>query len=532
VKLLVIDLGSFSVKFAEYKTDKKSLQVTSCSEIIIGQMKDQFHPDTPILDIQLEIVEGYLNHKHYDGKIIYQLPQTFLTTRFVEVPVTNKKKAELMIPFQLEENIPFQLNKSHVISEIFKNNGKMDAVVHITNLEEFEAFYNELGEREILPALLSPESSFIQAHIIQSAIKNDICVLDIGHSSTKAYFFHNAKLTSRHVAHVAGKSITEIISETYQIPKNEATIYKHENSFFLTENQYNEVDEAQKEFANIMKQAIWPLVQDFKRWDLGHRVNHGKSIDKIYLMGGSSQIKNITNFLSQALEIEIEMFPLNHLLLIKEDQYKMVETNPRFLLTNIMAAGQLAKHPPANFLTAQYSSGFTENIPLHSTGFIAARVVFFSLIIVIGLIIENTIIKNKNKNISKTIETIVKRSSKLNFTKKQIRELKLARNLPKTLKLIDRKNKNILQQVQVIKVAAQTDALLALTNLSRVVPKNKLIDMIKFENSDGEVHATFAAEELSKLEDLKETFNNSPLQNKEVSLSDKQKILEITFKGN
>ena len=121
MKLLVVDLGSYSVKFAEYKTDKKSLMVESCNEIIIGQLKDQFHPDTPIIDMQLEIIEGYLNHKHYDGKIIYQLPYTFLTTRFVQVPVSTRKKAELMIPFQLEENIPFQIHKTHFVSETFKS---------------------------------------------------------------------------------------------------------------------------------------------------------------------------------------------------------------------------------------------------------------------------------------------------------------------------------------------------------------------------------------------------------------------------
>jgi len=122
LKLLVIDLGSYSVKFTEYKTDKKSLHIESCNEVIIGQLKDQFHPDTGILDIQLEIVEGYINHEHYDGKLIYQIPQSFLTTRFVQVPVSNRKKAEMMIPFQLEENIPFQLHKCHFVSELFKVN--------------------------------------------------------------------------------------------------------------------------------------------------------------------------------------------------------------------------------------------------------------------------------------------------------------------------------------------------------------------------------------------------------------------------
>jgi len=372
----------------------------------------------------------------------------------------------------------------------------------------------------------------MQNYITQNNIQNDICILDIGHSSSNAYYFRDGKLSSTHTSHVAGKNITDVITQTYQIPTSEATIYKHENCFFLTENQYKEVDEDQREFANVMKQAVWPLVQDIKRWDLGYRVNYGKSVDKVYIMGGTAKIKNFVNFLSQAIKIEVEVFNLDHMLVINDEKNKLVESNPQFSLSNIMAASQLSKKQPANFLTAQYSSGFTENIPLHSTGFIAVRVAFFSLILILGLFIENILLKSRNTKITKTIDTIIKRSSNLKFTKKQIRELKKNKTLKKTVKLLSKRNKYIEQQLKYIQSATQTNALLALTHISRVAPNNENVDLIKFESGEGIVTAIFSSEELSELEKLKEVLHQSTLEEKEITLSQKQNILEITFKGN
>ena len=60
-------------------------------------------------------------------------------------------------------------------------------------------------------------------------------ILDLGHSTTKAYFIHQQQIVSTHISYVAGSVIDQVIAETYQISLPEAIIYKHQNSFLLTE---------------------------------------------------------------------------------------------------------------------------------------------------------------------------------------------------------------------------------------------------------------------------------------------------------
>lgn len=64
-----------------------------------------------------------------------------------------------------------------------------------------------------------------------------------------------------------------MISQTYQIDPEEAVLYKHQNAFLLTENQYEGVEPAQKDFATAMEKVLHTLISDFARWKIGFKVN-------------------------------------------------------------------------------------------------------------------------------------------------------------------------------------------------------------------------------------------------------------------
>ena len=59
--------------------------------------------------------------------------------------------------------------------------------------------------------------------------------------------------------------INEMIAQTYKIDPDEAIFYKHQNAFLLTSTQFEEVDQAQKDFASAMDKTLSQLVSDFSR---------------------------------------------------------------------------------------------------------------------------------------------------------------------------------------------------------------------------------------------------------------------------
>lgn len=92
MKFLSIDLGSYSIKFYEAKVDGKKLTFLSKQEVVIDLIKQSLGPREGILDIQTEILSQYLQGKPYNGKLIFQLPNEFITNRIITLPVTNRKK--------------------------------------------------------------------------------------------------------------------------------------------------------------------------------------------------------------------------------------------------------------------------------------------------------------------------------------------------------------------------------------------------------------------------------------------------------
>ena len=77
-------------------------------------------------DIQSEIIESYLDEmdavhtEGFEGKIIFQIPNKLFTTRYLHIPVKQEKKAEQMIPFQLDDELPYTIPELHYVNKFTK----------------------------------------------------------------------------------------------------------------------------------------------------------------------------------------------------------------------------------------------------------------------------------------------------------------------------------------------------------------------------------------------------------------------------
>jgi len=306
VKVLSIDIGSYSIKVQEAIIDKKRIHIHSTDEIVIEQVRQQLSPGLSDDEVVVSILEELFEEKDDFDKITYQNPSQFIVTRFITLPVKSKKKAQQILPFQLEDGLFSDLHNTHYITKLIVHKSHINAQAFLTRTDLFTQFFEQKKGLNILPNLLVSEQTLVQDYIENEKIGQNFALIDIGHKTTKAYIISNNEMVATHLIYFGGHQITELISKTYQISYEEAEIYKKENAFFLTENQYKEVDDDQQEFALFMKRAFQELVKKFQIWDLGYQSLTGKQLNKVYLVGGTSKIKNITNFLSQTLHIKCE----------------------------------------------------------------------------------------------------------------------------------------------------------------------------------------------------------------------------------
>ena len=408
MNILAIDIGTYSIKFLEIRPERKNYLLVDKTEIVIDEVRPHYQGIDNLRDLQKEIVANYIQKKPNEIKIVFQIPNEFITTRYFEIPGTSKRKAEQIIPFQLDENLPYPITNAHIGSRLQKTGTGFSVISNITQFNVFKDFFSYFETKDAQPTLLTSEVSTIQSYIEHIRLNDTCCILDIGHKSTKAYFIQGRQVVSNHTSFTAGSQINEVIAKTYQISQEDAVLYKHENAFFLTDDLLQDVTPEQREFAILMKQILQPMLHDFKLWEIGHRVKFGTSIDKIYLMGGSSQINGLDNFINFHTGIKTEMLP--PIIDFKND-YSPYEK--AFYLVKMMAISQKNSSSLINFLTGKFQTASNAFISLHSAVFIWVRTSFIAILLILGLLSERYFfLKKADENYDKKIIGLMKTPSR------------------------------------------------------------------------------------------------------------------------
>jgi Tfp pilus assembly PilM family ATPase len=496
MNILSIDLGTYSIKFTTLRSERKALVVEKAHEILLDDIRDQYDDELNLYQLQLEIVRDYIG-QNTDAKIVMQLPNEFITTRYLALPVAQRKKAEQIIPFQLDENLPYPSSDAHFFTIFEKKGTGSEVLVNITKKSDFEKFFDLLSSSSVPVSVLTSEVSLYQTFASEFPYRKPFAIIDIGHTTAKCFLFLNGKMISNHISYTAGHVIDEVIAETYQISLPEAVEYKHANCFFLTDNQYDEVDEQQRDFAKLMKKSFGPLIQDIKRWLLGFRVKNGPAIEKVFITGGSSNIKNINNFIAQSVSIPVEFLNLGDKVIDEEDALE--EGGSSFALSSLMGITQRSKKRPGNFLVGPYSLGNIHGLPLHSTAFVLSRVAVVSLIFCLFLGGEAFILNKKNQALDKKIKKILKTNKTFAYTKRQRR--KFAKDPKRLLNDLKKRQKVIRQEVKSIMSSSRIDALTPLSKISSLLTEFKEVELTSFESERGEVYGTIYSKDPDSLDE-------------------------------
>lgn len=522
MNILAIDIGTYSIKFLEVSPERKNLVLIDKQEIILEDVSPHYPNVKSVNELQKEIVISYVQKKSNDTKVIFQVPNEMLTTRYLEIPGTSKRKTEQIIPFQLDENLPYPLTNAHFSSRLIKKNNSFSVLSNIAQLNIFKDFINYFEAKDTQPSILTSEISLVQAYIEHIRMNDTCCIIDLGHKTTKVYFVQDRQIVSNHTSYVAGAAINEVISKTYQISLEDAILYKHENAFMLNDEQLNEVSNEQKGFALLMKQIFNPLILDFKRWEIGHRVKYGTNIEKIYIFGGSANINNLDNFLHYHTGLPVSTLP--PLLDLKND-YTAHDKN--FYLAKMMAISQRSPSSLINFLSGKFQTASNAFISIHSAVFIWVRSTAIALLLILGIFSERYIFLQKQTTTADSkIKALLKRSNLGLSVKERNAYNSKPENVLNTLK---KKNKVIKDEVSSILSSQTVNALRPLAILSKTMNSNPKVSLERFTSDGYIVDANFYSEDPNELEVLKAHLKGSGLPELKIQYQTGQNVLNIKF---
>lgn len=503
---IAIDAGTYAIKFITFTQDKKTIAYKSFDQVKLEGYLDKVNEQYTIRDLQEDIILAYLEEKQLLGKIITQIPNELITTRSLTIPIKNRKKAEQVIPFQLEEDLPYNSEQFHLSKMLIPIANGFHVIVCVCNVYEFEEYYNHLQAKKFIPKILtSPPFLYQTVGSIQKLDRN-FAIIDVGHTTTNAYFFHHKNLVSTHISFIAGKIIDEVISESYKISLAEAVKFKHDNSFLLQEDKLDEVDEDQREFAKIMSQILSPLLDDIRKWELGYRVQYGMPIEKIYFTGGSSNISNFNNYFYN--ELGIKTGNLNTYLDAPENIPSDKKELRNFEIANMMAVSLNQKVQVGNFLTGEYGSSDFENIPVHSTAFIGARLFIIFFIFLLSFVAERMLLNNQVQKYDAKITRVLKNPD-LEISKSKARKYKRA---PRIIhRLFKGKQRQIDRDIKAIQDASRFNVVEPLMKLGAMIGPRKEFELHDYTSSLSGNSATFFSTKPGELGNLEKLLRSSSL---------------------
>jgi general secretion pathway protein L len=320
-----------------------------------------------------------------------------------------------------------------------------------------------------------------------------------------------------------------MISETYKIEQDEAIIYKHQNAFLLTTSQFEEVEPSQRDFATAMDKVLSPLVFDYSRWKVGFKVNFGLAVQNVFVCGGSSNIKNITNYLTEKLDTKVALLES-----FDKVEAEKIDLNPKnkskFAMTNMMAIGFRRKNRFINLLTGRFAQASTSEVPLHSFAFIGVRVAAASLVLILSLFVERFFIQKDIASVNSKMSNVMKNQA-LQLPGRLQRSA--ATNPKPVLDSVVKKQKEVRQEIATLQSAIEIKALSPLITVSQIAAGSTGATLINFKSNDmNELTAVFSSESIEELTKLKAAFERSNLTEVQASLDQSKLQLTINAFGN
>lgn len=524
--VISVDLGSYSIKFLVSKIERGKVTHEYWRESVLDLDEIDVTDEFAGMDLKIKLISEFLEKIDTDYRLVMLPPEDIMTTRFVSVPVKQKDKARKMIPFQMEEDLPYTLTEAHLGMSLTPYKTHTESIVSICRQDDFKPFFDKLEKYQVVPALITTSPSIL-SHFVNKkfeTISDSFCIIDIGHETTKAYFFFNKKLVSTHVSFIAGKTIDEAICENYNISEEEASVYKHQNCFLLTEDQYSKVDEAQGKFAILMDKTLNPLMLEFKRWELGFRITYGLNLTEIFLTGGSSNIKNIHNYWTERVGVRADF--LNSYNNVNTDKIDSdAKQRRKFNLANIMSICYPNRSSLINMLNGHFNIQGTVDLPIHSFAYLAHRVAIMTLVIFMAMIVERVFIGRDIEQADKKMTALIKNP----LLQVSPTEQRSATKNPVGIhtKLII-KQKFITQEVKSLQSAISINALTPLMSIRDLVSGTKAT-LKQFNSSgDGLFSAIFESEDIKELEIVQKAIDAMGYKDVFTDLNQQRKTLELS----
>jgi len=326
-----IDLGHHTVRLTQFEGSFGRLNYVDRSEAPVAQ--DTEAPAD--LTTRLAALDGLLANieRHASDTYVLGFPAEHASVRRIHLPFEDREKVLQALPFEVENQVPFDLDDMLLASRVLAAaDGGSNVLCGMATQDKVSNLLETLNERSIDPKALVIDADLL-GHYATTGVQ---VILDLGHTRTLVALCQDGSVVDVRALTRGGRDLTLAIATELNTPFESAEALKHSQGLGAIEGATAEVEWAEAELtepqaelgqfdddttaaeitatdlplaggmaSGVVKKAIVPLLADLRATLIAMEDRHGLDVDEVLVTGGGARLQGLKSLLSEVLGVGV-----------------------------------------------------------------------------------------------------------------------------------------------------------------------------------------------------------------------------------
>ena len=300
-KAVGLDIADNTIEIAEVKGSGVGVKVLNLSRISLepgiverGRIKDEGKLVEAINKVFKEAKPKTIT----DRKVIFGLPESQVFLHNFILEPHSKKERRNLIENEIKTSIPIEESDLVYEFRVLRDDKKgVEVLVAGASKEVVREWLLFFKKAKIEVEVLDIEILASWRDLFQTLPKEPVCIVDIGASTSYLAIFDKDGLHHEQIISKAGNNFTANVATAAKLDEKKAETEKIKNG--LKSKNKKVVEVLQKELDSIVKEVQISL-DYFKK-------KTGSEVQKIVLIGGSSQMKGLDKYFEENLKLPVQI---------------------------------------------------------------------------------------------------------------------------------------------------------------------------------------------------------------------------------
>lgn len=320
-RILGIDLGAHSVKIGVFQGGFGRFQLQELRAAPVPQGGDA----PPTLAQRLEVLRGELGQIRSEGRTMSaaSFPAEGASIRLVSLPFGDRDQVEKTLPFEVENLVPFDLDRMVLASRILSVEDEGSRVLTaLAGKEHLAPLLEGLSEVGADPRVLVLDADLL-GDVAGAGVQ---AVLDIGHVRTLVTICEDGHPIGARAISSGGRDLTLALAAAFDLPYARAEARKHAADIYADEptDEVSEVtvhvapdegaaettDVGSRDDGQVLRDALAPLLSEVRASLIAFEDAHGVEVDDVVLAGGTADLGGLREWLEAILGVPVRLATL------------------------------------------------------------------------------------------------------------------------------------------------------------------------------------------------------------------------------